>query len=318
MPSTYAPLLRAELIANGEQAGSWGTTTNSNLSNILETAIAGSATITLPAGSADYTLTALNGLADEARVAVLKITGALTADRNVICPSSSKEYIVYNGTSGSYRVTVKTAAGTGVVIPQGGAGYAHIYCNGTNVVRVAADVPVVSTAQRDPNPLFGRLQVNSDLGQVEWWNGSAWTPAGGGATGGGTDTWAVEVDQVVTKDWTVGLGAYASGMTFTNGSTTIGMTGHSFVVGSKVHFATTGVLPTNFAIDTVYYVLSVVAGVSFTAATSLAGPAISAGSAGSGTHSVAKLKNAITGASLDIANGVTVTIPSGTYLTLSS
>jgi hypothetical protein len=134
MPSTYSPLLRTELLATGEQAGTWGIAVNTIHGTILEAAIAGTATIVLPAGTADYSLTALNGVADEARSAVLNITATITANRNVICPSLSKQYLVYNATSGAFTVTLKTLAGTGVVLPQGA--YTLVYCDGTNVIGV--------------------------------------------------------------------------------------------------------------------------------------------------------------------------------------
>ena len=57
--STYSPSLRLELITTGTQAGSWGDTTNSNLSTILDTAIAGQ--VTVPVSSANQALTYLNG-----------------------------------------------------------------------------------------------------------------------------------------------------------------------------------------------------------------------------------------------------------------
>ena len=142
MPSTYSPILRVELPATGEQAGTWGTAVNTMTGTVLEGAIAGTATVALPAGAADYTLTALNGVDDEARKAVLKITAALTANRNVICPAVSKLYFVHNATSGAYTVTLKTSAGTGIAIPQGNKTW--LYCDGTNVV-IAGDPAVAIT-----------------------------------------------------------------------------------------------------------------------------------------------------------------------------
>jgi len=73
MPSTYSPSLKLELIADGEQPGTWGQTTNTNLGTLLEQAITGVVTIVMT--NADYTLTDLNGLSDEARNAVLVVTG---------------------------------------------------------------------------------------------------------------------------------------------------------------------------------------------------------------------------------------------------
>jgi hypothetical protein len=80
---------------------------------------------------ANYTLTTANGAADESRKMMLNISGTLTAARNVICPTASKLYFVKNATTGGYAITLKTAAGTGVSIPNGAI--AVLMCDGTNV-----------------------------------------------------------------------------------------------------------------------------------------------------------------------------------------
>jgi hypothetical protein len=83
-------------------------------------------------GSSNYTLTVTNGASDEARNAVLNITGTLTAAINVICPTAAKTYVVKNGTTGGFAITLKTSAGTGISVPNGATAY--LYCDGTNVV----------------------------------------------------------------------------------------------------------------------------------------------------------------------------------------
>ena len=84
------------------------------------------------AGSSDVTL------ADsEANYAQLAFTGALTDNINVIVPDEAKVYDLYNGTTGSYTLTVKTLTGTGVVIQQGKR--AIMGSNGTNIVRYVPD-----------------------------------------------------------------------------------------------------------------------------------------------------------------------------------
>jgi len=139
MPSTYSPALRLELIGNGEQAANWGNTTNTNLGTLLEQAITGVGNIVM--GDANYTLISGNGVSDEARNAVLVITGTLTATRNVIVPTSNKFYAVRNATTGSQSIVVKTAAGTGVTLANGFTQL--MYCDGTNVV--LASIPVNAT-----------------------------------------------------------------------------------------------------------------------------------------------------------------------------
>jgi cytoskeletal protein CcmA (bactofilin family) len=126
MASTYSPTLRIELIGNGEQAGTWGTTTNSNLGSIIEQAITGVQTITM--GDATYTLTAFDGAVDEARNAVLVLGGTVTTPQNLIAPSVEKTYIIRNGTGAN--VTIKTSSGNGVTFVNGQVGI--VYCNGTD------------------------------------------------------------------------------------------------------------------------------------------------------------------------------------------
>lgn len=128
MPSTFSPSLRLELIGQGEQIGTWGTTTNRNLGTLLEEAIAGSVFITLP--DTDYTLEAANGVPDQARNMVLVFGGVLTAPRNVIAPAASKVYIVRNSTLGGQNVVMKTETGAGVTIPPGRASL--VFCDGTD------------------------------------------------------------------------------------------------------------------------------------------------------------------------------------------
>jgi hypothetical protein len=132
MPSTYSSNLRLELIGTGEQAGTWGTTTNTNLGTLIEQAIAGYSTVTIL--DTNYTLTNLNGAADEARSMALNITSSvtLTATRNVICPNVSKLYVVRNATTGGQSIILKTSAGTGITVANGTT--AIVLCNGTDVI----------------------------------------------------------------------------------------------------------------------------------------------------------------------------------------
>jgi hypothetical protein len=123
MPSSYSPNLRIELIAPGEQAGTWGTTTNTNLGTLVEDAISGMATVSVL--SANQALTALNGAADQSRNAILELTTSTGANFAVYAPPESKQYTIFNNSS--YVATVynstimgnTTAAGAGVAIPAG-------------------------------------------------------------------------------------------------------------------------------------------------------------------------------------------------------
>jgi hypothetical protein len=138
MASTYSPL-KIELIGTGEQAGTWGTTTNTNLGTALEEAITGRATATFPS-DANFTLTYTDSNSAQVfRNLVLNVTssGNLSATRDLIIPAIEKQYFVENNTSGGQSIRVKTAAGNGVTIPNGRV--ANVFCDGTNT-RFASDL----------------------------------------------------------------------------------------------------------------------------------------------------------------------------------
>lgn len=128
MPSTYTTSLKIQQIGNGEQSGVWGNTTNSNW-NLIEQAIAGVVTIDME--NADYTLTNLNGVPDEARNMVLKVQGINSGVRKVIAPlNQPKIYIISNETTGGYDITIGSATGSFITIPNGVT--AQVYTDGTN------------------------------------------------------------------------------------------------------------------------------------------------------------------------------------------
>jgi hypothetical protein len=133
MPSTFSDL-KIELIATGEQSGTWGSTTNNNLGIALEEAIVGRANADF-ASDADLTLTLTNTNATQiARHYILNVTSAvsLSTTRNLIVPTIDKPYIVENNTTGAQSIVVKTSAGTGVTVPNGKT--MMVYANSTNVV----------------------------------------------------------------------------------------------------------------------------------------------------------------------------------------
>ena len=123
MASTYSPSLRIELIGAGEQAGTWNSTTNTNLGTIIEDSIAGNVTVTVT--SANQALTAFSGAVDEARQAILTLTTSGVVPFAIYAPPQSKQYIIYNNTA--YTATIynstsignTTAAGSGAIIPAG-------------------------------------------------------------------------------------------------------------------------------------------------------------------------------------------------------
>jgi len=137
MASTYSPNLRLELIGTGEQQGTWGSTTNTNLGTLLEEAIGGYISVTVTDG-ADTTLTTSNGSADQSRNMVINLTGALTATRNVICPAIEKLYVVKNATTGGFAITFKVSGQTGVTVPNGAIEF--LYVDGTDARSITGTI----------------------------------------------------------------------------------------------------------------------------------------------------------------------------------
>jgi hypothetical protein len=133
MASTYSDL-KIELIGTGEQTGTWGTTTNNNLSTALGEAITGTADVTF--SSADVTLTLTNtNAAQTARNLRLNLTGTSGGARNLILGSGcqiEKLYLINNGVADA--VTVKNTTGSGVVVPAGKSMY--VFNNAVDVVDV--------------------------------------------------------------------------------------------------------------------------------------------------------------------------------------
>jgi hypothetical protein len=128
MASSYSTSLKIQLMGNGEDSGVWGSITNTNW-NLMEQAVSGVQTITM--ANANYTLTNLNGVSDEARNMVLVVQGTNSAIYQVIIPlNQPKMYVVSNQTTGGYAITVGSSTGAIITIPNGVT--AQVYTDGTN------------------------------------------------------------------------------------------------------------------------------------------------------------------------------------------
>jgi len=130
MASTYSTSLLLELIGNGDQSGTWGTTTNKNLGTLLEQAIVGQTTISM--SNANYTLSNYNGTSDEARNAVIIVTGNQNASYIVNCPAVQKLYIITNSLNASATAYFGPTGGSTISIANGNTVLA--YCTGTSMV----------------------------------------------------------------------------------------------------------------------------------------------------------------------------------------
>lgn len=151
--ASYTTSLRLIQPATGEYSGTWGTQVNTGLTALVDSAIAGTATITMTA--ANYTLTNANGVSDESRAMFLSLGGTPGASYQVICPAVSKLYFVTNSTG--FAQTVKTAAGSGISVPNGTS--MTLRCDGTNVVE--AQNYSASLAASGGSALVGFLQAGA-------------------------------------------------------------------------------------------------------------------------------------------------------------
>mgnify|MGYP003648415632 CR=1 FL=1 len=117
MASTYTTRINLEQQADGENPNSWGDILNNNVIQLVDDAIAAYTSIAL--SSVDYTLTVNDGATDQARSAILEFVGTVSSSVNVIIPGSSKFYFVNDKSirQNDSTITMKTAAGTGLVIP---------------------------------------------------------------------------------------------------------------------------------------------------------------------------------------------------------
>jgi len=144
MASSYTTRLALEKQGDGENPNSWGTILNQNVIDLLDTAIAGYQVVSV--SSVGVSLTTNNGTADTSRTFGMRFEGLLTANVTVTIPQKEKIYAVFNGTTGSFAITMKTAGGTAVTVPSSGNGTV-LACDSININKcnsIDANVSITS------------------------------------------------------------------------------------------------------------------------------------------------------------------------------
>jgi hypothetical protein len=194
MASTYSNL-KIQLMATGENSGTWGNVTNDNLGVAIEQALVETATVTFASANVTLTLTNTNA-SQTARALRLDLTGTTGGARDLIVPAIQKPYIVNNGTADT--ITVKVTGQTGVAVP---AGRSYLlYNNGTDVVNALEGISVVSGGTGLETLTAESVVVGNGTNAVKFVapgtnanvltsNGTAWVsqaPAGGQAFPSGT------------------------------------------------------------------------------------------------------------------------------------
>ena len=143
MASSYSTDLKLELMVTGENSGTWGDKTNTNL-NLVQQAIAGYEAVTV-SGTGDTALVMTNAAISNARNAVIKLTGTITGNITVSIPDGiEKTYIVENGTTGVFTVQFKTTSGTGPTWSTTDKGTKVLYSDGTDVKDVLGNASQIN------------------------------------------------------------------------------------------------------------------------------------------------------------------------------
>jgi hypothetical protein len=141
MASSYSTDLKLELMVTGENSGTWGDKTNSNL-NLLQQAIAGFQSIALT--STNTTLSMTNATISDARNAILKFTGTITANCTIFIETGiEKTYIVDNATSGAFTVALNQVGGSSVIWDATDKSHKIIYLDGTNPTDIGNDLSTI-------------------------------------------------------------------------------------------------------------------------------------------------------------------------------
>jgi hypothetical protein len=205
MSSTYSTNLAIELMGAGDQAGNWGSTTNTNLGTLIEQAISGYTTQAVATGT-DTTITIPNGATGVARNMFIQLTGTGGASTNLIVPANKKLYFIYNSTS-SGQVTVKVLGQTGVSVPNGAK--MILVSNGTDII--------------DATNYMSSLTLGSAL------------PVTSGGTGGTTSTGSGAVVLATSPTLvTPALGTPASGVMTNVTGTATGLTAGGLVASAAL------------------------------------------------------------------------------------
>ena len=176
MASTYSSL-KIELIGTGDQAGTWGNTTNTNLGTAIEEAITGSANVTFASSNAAIALTDTNAT-QTARNLRLNLVGTITNVQTLFVPAIEKQYLVTNGLSNSVIISNGTNAaptGTTVTVPTGKS--VILFNDGTNVAEsinyvsnlsLGTVLPVTSGGTGTANLTLNTVLLGNNTGAVNF------------------------------------------------------------------------------------------------------------------------------------------------------
>ena len=196
--TNFSPLLGLALPTTGDLSGTWGTVVNDSITGLLDSAVAGTTTLS---ADADVTLSTTNGAANQARNAIILWTasnGATT--RNITAPAQSKAYLVINAGTGSIVIR-GSGPTTGVTVASGVR--ALVAWNGSDFVKVVSN-PVVLTTD-----VSGVLPVANG-------GTNGLLPVANGGTGTATPSLVQGTNVTITGTWpnqTIAAAGGSSGIT---------------------------------------------------------------------------------------------------------
>ena len=211
--TNFTPLLGLALPTTGDLSGTWGTTVNDAITTLLDTAVAGTTTLS---SDADVTLSTTNGATNQARSAVILWTASGTVTRNITAPAQSKAYVVINATGSTQSIVVRgVGPTTGVTIVAGEK--ALVAWNGSDFVKVSSSIVNLASVTGTLGATNGGTGLASPgtSGNFLQSNGTGWTSASTlGVANGGTNGSATP---------TAGAVAYGTGTAY--GFTSAGTSG---------------------------------------------------------------------------------------------
>ena len=181
MASQYSQL-KIELIGTGDQAGTWGATTNVNLGTAIQEAITGNASVTFASSNAAIALTDTNAT-QTARNLRLVMGGTITNVQTLFIPAISKQYLIANTLSNSVVISNGSNAsptGTTVTVPAGRS--VIVFNDGTNVAEAVSYVSDLSVG----NLSLSNITLTNPLDVAEGGTGRATLTANNVVLGNGT------------------------------------------------------------------------------------------------------------------------------------
>jgi hypothetical protein len=246
--TTYTANLGLALPVTGDLTGTWGQTVNDAITTLLDSAVAGTTTLST---DADVTLTDTTGATNQARQAVILWTATGTLTRNITAPARTKVYVVINSTGGTQSIVLRGAGPTtGVTVVAGER--CVVAWNGSDFAKVASTLPLSTITVAQGGTGATTLTANNVIlgngaspvqfvapgtnGNILTSNGTTWTSATPSATGVTTITFGTTGLTPATA--TSGAVSVAGTLVAANGGT--GQS--SYAVGDLLFASTTTAL----------------------------------------------------------------------------